>query len=70
MGGPGRILAVLLVALAVAGCRPGATVRERITAFGSPLVDTAYSYEEGPLGGANVSVFLVPTTTAADAARF
>jgi hypothetical protein len=70
MGGPGRILAVALVALAVAGCRPGATVRERIMASGSPLVDGTYSSEEGLLGGANVTVALLPTTTVDDAARF
>jgi hypothetical protein len=67
---PRRLLGSGLIVLFVVGCHPGASVRERIMAVGSPLVGDSYSYEAGPLGGANVTVALLPTTTVADAKRF
>jgi hypothetical protein len=70
MGGPGRLLGVGLIILSVVGCQPGASVRDRIMATGSPLIGDSYSYERGPLGGANVTVALLPTTTVADAKKF
>ncbi len=70
MRGPGRVLALALVVSVGAGCHPGSSVRERIMAARSSLVDGAYSSEAGMLGGANVSVFLLPATTVDDAARF
>ena len=70
IGRTARILAVVLIALSAIGCQPGASVRDRIMAARSPLVDTAYSSEAGPLGGANVTVALLPTTTEAEAEIF
>ena len=70
MGAPGRILAIILTVLSTVGCQPGASVRDRIMAARSPLVDVAYSSESGPLGGANVTVALLPTTTVAEAEMF
>jgi hypothetical protein len=70
MRGPGRLLGISVIVLSVVGCQPGASVRDRIMAAGSPLVNGAYSSEAGLLGGANVTVALLPTTTVADAETF
>ena len=70
MRGPGRLVGSGLIVLLLVGCRPGASVRERIMAAGSPFVGDSYSYESGPLGGPNVTVALRPTTTVADAEAF
>ena len=70
MDRPGRILAVVLVVLALAGCGRGTAVRERILASESPLIGDAYSYDDGQVNVVTVHVALLPIATKADAARF
>jgi len=70
MRGPGRLLVISMIISSVVACQPGASVRDRIMAARSPLVDGAYSSEAGMLGGANVTVALLPTTSVADAEAF